>query len=248
MRRLVSQRATGDSEMTMDWTQGWLGNIHSIDGLARPAADLICVAASVFSGMMVGLERERKDKPAGLRTVILICLGSTLFTLVSLLLAERKEMADPARLASQIIPGIGFLGAGAIIRSRGTVLGLTTGATIWAVAAVGVTIGSGYVVAGLVFSAVILVVLTAAQPLTFLVGGRCSADRLTVAYRPDGGKTWPRLQAVLDRYQIPDRHVHRREAKGGLHRCEARVCLTHRDHRAVVGELAEIPEVVELQA
>lgn len=232
---------------TMDWSHGWLGNIHSVEGLARPAADLICVVASVVAGTLVGAERERKDKPAGLRTVILICLGSTIYTLVSLLLAERKEMADPARLAAQIIPGIGFLGAGAIIRSRGTVLGLTTGATIWAIAAVGVAIGSGYVAAGLVFSLVILAVLTAAHPLTPLVAGRCSAHPLTVVYRPDGGKTWPRVQLVLDRHQIPDRHVRRHEDPGELHRCEARVCLVHRDHRSIVGELADIPEVVGLK-
>jgi len=231
----------------MDWVNGWLGDIHAVEGLAGPIADLICVAASVVCGIVVGLEREKRDKPAGLRTVILICLGSTIFTLVSMLLAERKPMADPARLAAQIIPGIGFLGAGAIIRARGTVLGLTTGATIWAIAAVGVTVGAGYVIPGFVFTLAILGVLTVAHPLTILVSGRCSSDTVAIAYRPDGGKTWPRLQIVLDRYSVMDRDVRHTAAKGELHRCETKVCLTHREHRSVLGDLAEIREVVELE-
>jgi len=225
----------------------WLGDINAIDGLGRSAAGLICIVASAFCGALIGLEREYRDKPAGVRTVLLICLGSTIFTIVSLLLAAQKPMADPARLAAQVVTGIGFLGAGAILRARGTIVGLTTGATIWAVSAVGVTIGAGYVAAAFVFTAIILVVLTAAQHLTPLVAGRCVIRRVTIVYRPDNGKTWPRIQAILDRHGVRDDVVSRGDAEGGLQKLDASICLRHHDHRIVLATLAEQSEVTELR-
>ncbi|MBI4348232.1 MAG: MgtC/SapB family protein [Elusimicrobia bacterium] len=92
--------------------------------------------------MAVGLEREISDKPAGLRTNVLICLGSTLFTLVSLRMAG--PLTDPTRIAAQVVSGIGFLGAGAIMREGEHVTGLTTAATIFVVAAIGMAVGFGF--------------------------------------------------------------------------------------------------------
>jgi len=230
----------------MDGIGSWIGDVRGIPGLARPVADLVCLLASVACGIAVGLEREHRDKPAGLRTVLLICLGSTVFTLVSLLLGERKPTADPARLAAQIVSGIGFIGAGAILRSHGTVHGLTTAATIWAVAAVGVTLGAGYVVPGIVFTATILIVLTLVHRLGALVIGSCEFHRVTVTYRPNGGKAWPRLQEVLDQYQIRDADVSRRQGEGTSCVVEARVCTSHRDHRSVLADLANLPDVLRL--
>src|SRR5947209_102780 len=103
---------------------------------------------AVLCGGLVGLERELKNKPAGIKTNILICLGSALYTSVSVLLSTRlsdsNHFGDPARVAAQIVSGIGFLGGGTIIQSRGTVLGLTTAATIWVVAAIGICVGIGH--------------------------------------------------------------------------------------------------------
>ena len=228
----------------MEQLYRWIGDINVIHGLSREVVGLICVTASAICGAVVGLERERRYKPAGLRTLILICLGSTIFTLVSLLLASTRPSADPARLAAQIIPGIGFLGAGAIIRARGTVVGLTTGATIWAVAAVGVTIGAGYVAAGLVFTTMIVIVLTTAQRLEFLINGRCLHRATTVTFRPDHGKTWPRLQTILDNHRIPLRNVTHGENDEGGHTLRTRLCMVHHDHRVVLRDLAEVAEVV----
>src|SRR5215831_5097224 len=102
---------------------------------------------AVVLGGTVGLEREFRDKPAGLRTNILICVGSTLFMSISTKVAELLG-GDPTRIGAQIITGIGFLGAGAVLHSHGFVMGLTTAATIWVVAGVGMALGSGmYVVA-----------------------------------------------------------------------------------------------------
>ena len=104
---------------------------------------------SVLCGAVIGFERELRDKPAGLRTHMLICIGSTLITMVSLHVAltysERQvTVSDPGRIAAQIVTGIGFLGGGTIIQARGSVHGLTTAATIWVMAGIGLSIGSGY--------------------------------------------------------------------------------------------------------
>lgn len=96
---------------------------------------------AILLGGLVGLERELRGKPTGIRTTILICLGAVLFTRLSQSMAVGN--GDPGRLAAQIITGVGFLGGGAILRTRGTVTGLTSAATMWAVTAVGMTIGVG---------------------------------------------------------------------------------------------------------
>jgi putative Mg2+ transporter-C (MgtC) family protein len=101
---------------------------------------------AVVLGGAIGLERELKGKPAGLRTNILICMGAALLTDVSLsigLSANGLRVGDPARLAAQIVSGVGFLGAGTIMQGSGMVTGLTSAATIWVVAAIGITIGAG---------------------------------------------------------------------------------------------------------
>lgn len=93
-------------------------------------------------GAVVGLEREIRGRPAGLRTNAFICFGSALFTMLSTVLAHRYG-GDPQRIAAQIIPGIGFLGAGAILRERGSITGLTSAATVFVVASIGMAVGGG---------------------------------------------------------------------------------------------------------
>ena len=115
---------------------------------------------SLFLGGLVGLEREIKHKPAGLRTNILICLGSTIIMIVSLNLSEiYGSIVDPSRMAAQVVTGIGFIGAGAIIRSRGSVHGLTTAATIWVIAGIGLAIGNGYYSAAIISTFVVMIIL-----------------------------------------------------------------------------------------
>src|SRR5437899_4499778 len=115
------------------------------------------VLAAILGGL-IGIEREIRDKPAGLRTNILICVGSTLFMSLSTQVAQLLG-GDPTRIAAQIISGIGFLGAGAVLHSHGFVLGLTTAATIWVVAGVGVALGSGMYFIAVFGSAMSLVTL-----------------------------------------------------------------------------------------
>ncbi len=119
--------------------------------------DLLSLVVALCLGAMIGLERELSDKAAGLRTNILICVGSCLFALVSRQVAAAHG-TDVTRMAAQIVSGIGFLGAGAIMREGEHVTGLTTAATIWVVAAIGVTVGFGYFSLGAATAVITLVV------------------------------------------------------------------------------------------
>jgi putative Mg2+ transporter-C (MgtC) family protein len=120
-------------------------------------------------GGLIGLEREIAQKEAGLRTNILIAIGSVLLTILSIKLAESFSLADPSRIASQIVTGIGFLGAGAIIQARFAVHGLTTAATIWSVAAIGMAVGIGYYFIAFTVTLFILIILTAFRPIIRLI-------------------------------------------------------------------------------
>lgn len=126
---------------------------------------LIRLATAAALGGAIGVERHRADKAAGLRTHMLVCLGSALFMIVSAhgfdqVLRPSLVQLDPSRVAAQVVSGIGFLGAGAILRRNEAVLGLTTAANIWAVAAVGLAAGGGMFTAAVAATAIILVVLT----------------------------------------------------------------------------------------
>jgi putative Mg2+ transporter-C (MgtC) family protein len=108
---------------------------------------LLKLALAVVLGGAIGLEREIAGKPAGLRTNILICIGAALLSDISVNIGRTESgtyVGDPARLAAQIVSGIGFIGAGTIMQARGVVTGLTSAATIWVVAAIGIAIGAGF--------------------------------------------------------------------------------------------------------
>lgn len=122
---------------------------------------LLKLALAVVLGGAIGLEREIKAKPAGLRTNILICVGAALLTDVSVRIAgaEGARFGDPARLAAQIVSGIGFLGAGTIMQGGGMVTGLTSAATIWVVAALGIAIGAGFYVEAIGAGVLVTIVL-----------------------------------------------------------------------------------------
>lgn len=156
---------------------------------------LLRLVVAVIVGGLIGIEREYKGKPAGMRTNILMCLGSALIMILSIEIArEAGPTADPGRIAAQVVTGVGFLGAGTIIRSRVSIAGLTTAATVWFVAALGLVIGSGrYVVAG---AATVLMIIT----LTALSGveHRISVVRqLHVLRLRVQGTQLDRLRAVL---------------------------------------------------
>jgi putative Mg2+ transporter-C (MgtC) family protein len=115
------------------------------------------ILIAILAGGGIGLERELRSKPAGLRTNILICVGSAL--LMDLSIGIASGGGDPGRIAAQVVTGIGFLGAGTILHTRGTITGLTSAATIWVVAAIGLTAGAGYHFEALASTATVMVVL-----------------------------------------------------------------------------------------
>ena len=125
------------------------------------------VLACVLGGV-IGYERQSRRKSAGLRTNMLVCLGSCLIMILSqdvYLEVEGKTNADPARLAAQVVSGIGFLGAGAIMKEGLTVTGLTTAACLWVVAGVGLAIGGGFYMGGILTSLLVFVTLGALSRL-----------------------------------------------------------------------------------
>ncbi len=132
---------------------------------------LLKLALATLLGGAIGLEREIAGKPAGLRTNILICVGAALFMHLSIYVAEigyspdGHPYGDTTRIAAQIVSGIGFLGAGAILHANGAVVGLTTAATIWVVAAVGAAVGAGAYVEACGTTVLMMLVLVGLRPL-----------------------------------------------------------------------------------
>jgi putative Mg2+ transporter-C (MgtC) family protein len=149
-------------------------DIHWVDVLVR-----IAVAAALTGA--IGMERELRERAAGLRTHMLVGVGSALFTIVSayawtdfVFSRQGGTVFDPTRIAAQIVTGIGFLGAGAIIRQGLSVRGLTTAAGLWVVAAIGMAVGAGYYSAAVIATGVVLVGL---GPLRWVEGGALSRWR-----------------------------------------------------------------------
>lgn len=108
------------------------------------------LALAALMGAFIGLEREAHGRPAGLRTHTLVALGSCLIMLISVYAFPDSSVRDPARLAAQVVSGIGFLGAGTILREGASIRGLTTAATLWVVAGIGLAIGSGFYLGGVI--------------------------------------------------------------------------------------------------
>jgi len=143
------------------------------------AEELLRIVLAAGLGAAVGLERELREHEAGLRTHMLVAVGSALFTLVSAygfgeFFAQTGPVVpvDPTRIAAQIVTGIGFLGAGAIIRQGMNVRGLTTAATLWAVAAIGLASGAGYYFGAVATTVVVLIALWPVKILAKQLLGR----------------------------------------------------------------------------
>jgi putative Mg2+ transporter-C (MgtC) family protein len=150
------------------------------------------VLAALLAGA-IGIERELREQEAGLRTHMLVCVGATMFMIVGVygwsdyqLGNDIGVVVDPSRVASYVVSGIGFLGAGAIIRHGINVRGLTTAASLWVVAAIGVGVGAGMYGLSVATTALVLLALwPLAQVKNLLAGKRSAARRLAVALAPE---------------------------------------------------------------
>jgi putative Mg2+ transporter-C (MgtC) family protein len=216
--------------------------------------ELLRVVVAAALGGAVGLERELREREAGFRTHMLVSVGSALFTLVSaygfhefLVHGGNVVRADPTRIAAQIVTGIGFLGAGAIIRQGFSVRGLTTAATLWVVAAIGMASGAGYYSAAVITTALVLFSL---WPL------RISAFRVMQRVRPETD----RLLAHLPAGESPAPLIERLEELGGRlqsleigHEADRRTVLMdvtlppRADAPGIVAELSELEPVLEVR-
>lgn len=215
------------------------------DLLPQPNAAMLLILAAAFCGALVGVEREIKEKPAGVRTLALVSIGSAAFTMMSIAIAG--STADPGRIAAQIVTGIGFLGAGAILRSPLGVVGMTTAATIWVAAAIGMVIGAGYAAAGLGLSLLVLVLLNGVSRLERFYQGACDFTNATLLYEPNGGKTYIRLIDVLDEHRLKGKKTAMETTVPGLEEFEFTYCNAHAQHRDVLNRLAGMREVREIR-
>jgi putative Mg2+ transporter-C (MgtC) family protein len=215
---------------------------------------LLRLALAAVLGGLIGVERELREREAGLRTHLLVALGSALFTIVGaygfhafLESGESVVRADPTRIAAQIVTGIGFLGAGAIIRQGLSVRGLTTAATLWVVAAVGLAAGAGYYSAAVITTALVLIAL---YPL------RIVAYRILRRFRPEDGRLLVELPigqppgAVIDELERIGARIDSIEVsqEGDRRRLELDVALP-RDTPAprLVAWIADIEHVAEVR-
>jgi putative Mg2+ transporter-C (MgtC) family protein len=215
---------------------------------------LVRLAVAAGLGGAVGLERELREREAGFRTHMLVAVGSALFTLVSaygfrefLVNGGSVVRADPTRIAAQIVTGIGFLGAGAIIRQGLSVRGLTTAATLWVVAAIGLASGAGYYWAA---------VLTTVIALFSLWPLRIAAHTVTSRFRPETNRLIAQLPAGVS----PGELVTEVERLGGRlqaleisHEADRRTVLLdvtlppRADAPGIIARLAEVENVLEMR-
>lgn len=144
---------------------------------------LLQVLLATLLGGAIGLERELSGKPAGLRTNILICVGATLFTVLSFKLSSSR--GDPARVAAQILPGVGFIGAGTILHARGSISGLTSAATIWVVAAIGMALGASAYTEAVGTTLLVMLILAGLGYLERLVARHSTHSHLLVHAKPE---------------------------------------------------------------
>lgn len=185
---------------------------------------LIAMGLSIICGLLLGWERERKEKPAGLRTITLIMMGSAIYVFGSRWLAG--DMFDPARVAAQVVTGVGFIGGGVIYRSEGWIQGITTAATIWVAAAIGLLIGVEHHFLALMSTFLALAILVFIPQLETLLGTQCEYEISKVILTSEGKrKGWMYLKEIFEKHEAivefgPDREY-----------LLVKVCVKHASHR-----------------
>src|SRR6266478_6647731 len=209
----------------------------------EPSIALKLLLAAVLGGV-IGLERELRDKPAGLRTNILICLGSTLFMSISTRVAEVLG-GDPTRIAAQIISGIGFLGAGAVLHSHGFVLGLTTAATIWVVAGVGMALGSGMYSVAVFATAMSLVTLYFLSFVEDRIQGRRSYSYSLVV--SDLNQALASINRVLQESSVSAASFNFKKRTDN-YRVWFNLVIPRDKNIKIIQRLSEIPEIIQVES
>lgn len=206
-------------------------------------AALRLVVAGVLGGM-IGLEREIHHKPAGLRTNLFICFGSALFTILSWKLASDYPAGDHTRIAAQIIPGIGFIGAGSILHARGNVSGLTTAATMFVVASIGMACGGGLYATAIFATFMLIFALT----MLGVVEKRFNLKEMMMLYEVQGPVAEDMVAAVngvleQDRKIMQSVQIGRSD---GHFRIQFTVAATFKQHQEMLRRLKQIPDATDV--
>jgi putative Mg2+ transporter-C (MgtC) family protein len=182
-------------------TLGWDGNLERL-----------AIAAAL--GGAIGFERELREREAGLRTHLIVCVGAALFTIVSaygfegfLSSGQQVVRADPTRIAAQIVTGIGFLGAGAIIRQGLTVRGLTTAATLWVAAAIGIAAGAGYYSGAVIATGITLFALWPLRMIGWEVFERIRPEERHIVVDLQSGTRTADLLHALEEHHARVEHI-----------------------------------------
>jgi putative Mg2+ transporter-C (MgtC) family protein len=202
------------------------------------------IVAAVLGGI-IGLERELRHKPAGLRTQMFICVGSAFFTILSGELAGDLG-GDHTRIAAQIIPGIGFIGAGSILHSRGSVSGLTTAASLFVVASIGMAAGGGLYAAAVFATALVLAALIALG----LLETRFSLKPLVYMYEVVG----PNLEEMMGSVNgvlAEERHLMQTvqvSRTGHERRVQFTVDASHKEHEVILQHLRQSAAFSQVQS
>jgi len=204
--------------------------------LSSSLARLLLAAAL---GGAVGLERTVHRKPAGIRTSMFICLGAAMFTIMSDVMPD-PSVGDRTRIASNIVQGVGFLGAGVILHSKGGVTGLTTAATMWVVASIGIACGAGHYLLGTSATAIILLALN----LLGYVETKVGLKNITMSYEIKG-KNGPAILGELNKV-LEDSHHFMQDVQIGqgpdAERVVFNLTCTLAEHKKLQAELRAHPE------
>jgi putative Mg2+ transporter-C (MgtC) family protein len=218
---------------------------HSLRGqLGSPWLEIVIAVTATLCGLIVGVERERREKPAGLRTLVLVCLGSAAFTVASY--AFTSSNGDPGRVAAQIVTGIGFLGAGAILHGSGFISGMTTAATIWVTAAIGMLAGAGHVAGALALAIFVSLVHTGIYFWENRHLRSMPASTVRFVMDPARGKTRIRVEKLMEDYHVHEATFGPANSTDDHIQGSVTFILPQRHRRDFLQELASIPEVLEI--
>lgn len=204
--------------------------------------DILKLLLAILIGGLIGAEREYRDKAAGFRTIMLICVGATIFTIFS---ARLGGGIEPTRIAASIVSGVGFLGAGAILRGSGHVTGLTTASTIWLAAALGMGIGGGQYAVSLAATAAVLIVLSVFPRIEIWIDNLTHARTYEVVC-PANDETLRKIESMFLANGL--RVVRTGHAKSGDQlTCKWEVQGKPQEHDQLIGKLLAHADVQEFR-
>lgn len=216
----------------------------------RLSTYLFEIAMAIICGGLIGLERGLHHKAAGLRDNILICLGATLYMIITEIITisiSGNVMSDPTRMAGQVITGIGFIGAGTIIQSRGGgIQGITTAATIWVVAGIGLLIGVHQALMGLLVTGITLLILTLLQGVEKNIQERKKGILLKLIVKEDTPEIRKILQDILTKHDVRPGGFRSEQSPVGI-KLTLHGGDEPRDIRLLIGDIWTLPGIIEVE-